>query len=218
MGLGLEGLRRHPSRLSSPSRSPTSAVRLRGGRTRRKLSSTCCETLKRSGPSSGPRSSMAMRARSTVSCRCCSTACSDVPMHSADPMEPMVSEAEPPGAKTKFIHVANPCSRRIDCALRASFGTSAAASLLRRDRWLDGGGCGVTCGLCGFSARPATFVRVSRAARRFGVSIEARIHAASDGEDGIRRTRFVLLSTAFCAAEESEGGAIIRPEPPAERA
>ena len=117
-------------------------------------------------PKLGTAAEMAMRARSTVSCRCCSTWCSD----SADPAVP---DAEPPGAKTKFIHVVRPCSRRIDCALRASFGTScgnaAAACMLSRDRWLNVG-CGVTWGLCDdFSERPVTFVRVSRAERRFGV-------------------------------------------------
>jgi len=120
-----------------------------------------------------------MRARSKVSCRCRSTACSD----SDGPMQPMVSEAEPPGAKTKFIHVAKPRSRRTHCAERAALGASAA-SLPRRGRWLDAGCCAATCGLCGFSAPPARFVRVSRAVRRLGVSIEARAHSARTVETG----------------------------------
>ena len=94
------------------------------------------------------------------------------------------SEAEPAGARTKFIHVARPRSRRMHCAERAALGGASAASLPRCGRWPDAGCCAATCGLCGFSERPARFVRVSRALRRLGVSIEARAHSARTVETG----------------------------------
>ena len=75
-------------------------------------------------------------------------------------------------------------SRRMHCAERAALGGASAASLPRRGRWPDAGCCAATCGLCGFSERPARFVRVSRALRRLGVSIEARAHSARTVETG----------------------------------
>ena len=94
------------------------------------------------------------------------------------------SEAKPAGARTKFIHVARPRSRRMHCAERAALGRASAASLPRCGRGPDAGCCAATCGLCGLSERPARFVRVSRAVRRLGVSIEARAHSARTVETG----------------------------------